>query len=135
MFTASDYKELPVWSHAHDGNAPYRDFAFFKGREDHPMRLGSDQFQPVNAWWLMELCLLAYTGEEHTTSELARISQVTRQTMHASILSLEAAGLVERRARNQRVVLVRPAPVGGYRGEPPPNPTPALGRREVRATP
>ena len=28
--------------------------------------------------------------------------------MHASVLSLEAAGLVERSARNQRVVLVRP---------------------------
>ena len=27
--------------------------------------------------------------------------------MHTSVLSLEAAGLVERRARNQRVVLVR----------------------------
>ena len=44
---------------------------------------------------------------ELSTSELARISQVTRQTMHTSVLSLEAAGLVERRARNQRVVLVR----------------------------
>jgi len=44
---------------------------------------------------------------ELSTSELARVSQVTRQTMHTSILSLEAAGLVERRARNQRVVLVR----------------------------
>ncbi|HMI22872.1 MAG TPA: hypothetical protein VK594_00160, partial [Streptosporangiaceae bacterium] len=42
-----------------------------------------------------------------STSELARISQVTRQTMHTSVLSLETAGLVERRARNQRVVLVR----------------------------
>jgi DNA-binding MarR family transcriptional regulator len=42
-----------------------------------------------------------------STSELARISQVTRQTMHTSILSLETAGLVERSARNQRVVLVR----------------------------
>src|ERR1700683_3069629 len=48
------------------------------------------------------------TRPELSTSELARISQVTRQTMHASILSLEAAGLVERRAKNQRVVLVRP---------------------------
>ena len=28
--------------------------------------------------------------------------------MHTSVLSLEAAGLVERSARNQRVVLVRP---------------------------
>ena len=47
------------------------------------------------------------TRPELSTSELARISQVTRQTMHTSVLSLEAAGLVERRARNQRVVLVR----------------------------
>jgi triacylglycerol lipase len=73
MLTASDYKELPVWSHAHDGSAPYRDFAFFRGRDENPMRLGSDHFQPVNAWWLMELCLLGYTGEEFATSELARI--------------------------------------------------------------
>jgi DNA-binding MarR family transcriptional regulator len=47
-----------------------------------------------------------------STSELARISQVTRQTMHTSVLSLEAAGLVERSARNQRVVLVRPTQRG-----------------------
>ena len=44
---------------------------------------------------------------EVSVSALARISQVTRQTMHTSVLSLEAAGLVERSARNQRVVLVR----------------------------
>ena len=47
------------------------------------------------------------TRPEISTSELARISQVTRQTMHTSVLSLEAAGLAERSARNQRVVLVR----------------------------
>jgi DNA-binding MarR family transcriptional regulator len=47
------------------------------------------------------------TRPELSTSELARISQVTRQTMHAAVLSLEAAGLIERRARNQRVVLLR----------------------------
>ena len=52
------------------------------------------------------------TRPQVSTSELARISQVTRQTMHASILSLEAAGLVERSARNQRVVLVRPTTRG-----------------------
>lgn len=48
------------------------------------------------------------TRPELSTAELARISQVTRQTMHTSVLGLEAAGLVERSARNQRVVLVRP---------------------------
>ena len=52
------------------------------------------------------------TRAELSASELARISQVTRQTMHASVLSLEAAGLVERSARNQRVVLVRPTTRG-----------------------
>ena len=49
---------------------------------------------------------------ELSASELARISQVTRQTMHTSVRSLEAAGLVERSARNQRVVLVRPTTRG-----------------------
>ena len=52
------------------------------------------------------------TRPELSTSELARISQVTRQTMHTSVRSLEAAGLIERSARNQRVVLVRPTKRG-----------------------
>src|SRR6516162_5761885 len=52
------------------------------------------------------------TRPELSTAELARISQVTRQTMHTCVLSLEAAGLVERSARNQRVVLVRPTMQG-----------------------
>jgi DNA-binding MarR family transcriptional regulator len=43
---------------------------------------------------------------ELSTAELARITQVTRQTMHTAVLSLEAAGMLERRARNQRVVLM-----------------------------
>ena len=37
--------------------------------------------------------------------------------MHTAILSLEAAGLVERNARNQRVVLVRPTTRGRQRLE------------------
>jgi DNA-binding MarR family transcriptional regulator len=48
------------------------------------------------------------TRRELTASELARITQVTRQTMHTAVFSLESAGLLERRPRNQRVVLVRP---------------------------
>lgn len=50
--------------------------------------------------------------DELSTSELARITQVTRQTMHAVVLALESAGLLEREARNQRVVLVRPTRKG-----------------------
>jgi DNA-binding MarR family transcriptional regulator len=52
------------------------------------------------------------TRAELSTSELARITQVTRQTMHAAILRLESAGLLGRRARNQRVVLLRPTRQG-----------------------
>src|ERR1700745_474350 len=48
------------------------------------------------------------TRPELSTSELARISQVTRQTMHTSVLSLEAAGLVAPRAGTQRCCLCRP---------------------------
>jgi len=47
------------------------------------------------------------TRPELSTSELARITQVTRQTMHPAILRLESARLLDRRARNQRVVLLR----------------------------
>jgi DNA-binding MarR family transcriptional regulator len=47
------------------------------------------------------------TRAELSTSEVARITQVTRQTMHPAILGLESEGLLERTARNQRVVLLR----------------------------
>ena len=52
------------------------------------------------------------TRPELSSSELARITQVTRQTMHTAVLGLEAAGLLERRSRNQRVVHVRPTTRG-----------------------
>ena len=46
------------------------------------------------------------TRSELSTSELARITQVTWQTMHTAVLGLGTAGLLERRPKNQRVVLV-----------------------------
>src|SRR3954447_21316574 len=52
------------------------------------------------------------TRPELSSSELARITQVTRQTMHTAVLALESAGLLERRPENQRVVLVRPTQRG-----------------------
>ncbi len=52
------------------------------------------------------------TRAELSTSELARLTQVTRQTMHQLILRLESAGLLDRRARNQRVVLLAPTKQG-----------------------
>jgi DNA-binding MarR family transcriptional regulator len=47
------------------------------------------------------------TRPELSSSELARITQVTRQTMHTGVLGLESAGLLERRPKNQRVVLLQ----------------------------
>jgi DNA-binding MarR family transcriptional regulator len=61
------------------------------------------------------LLSLFETRAELSTSELARLAQVTRQTMHAAVLGLEAGGLVERRPRNQRVVFVAPTPEGRAR--------------------
>ena len=63
------------------------------------------------------------TRPELSTSDLARISQVTRQTMHTAILGLEAAGLLERRAANTRVVPLRLTELGrsaspGHRSRP-----------------
>jgi DNA-binding MarR family transcriptional regulator len=52
------------------------------------------------------------TRPELSASELARITQVTRQTMHAAVLGLETAGLLERRPKNQRVVLLSPTKRG-----------------------
>ena len=85
------------------------------------LRLAHQRFRALLARELEDLGLSAQdygilslfrTRPELSASELARISQVTRQTMHTSVLSLEAAGLIERSARNQRVVLVRPTTRG-----------------------
>jgi DNA-binding MarR family transcriptional regulator len=52
------------------------------------------------------------TRPELSSSELARITQVTRQTMHTAVLALETAGLLRRNSANRRVVLVRPTAQG-----------------------
>ena len=52
------------------------------------------------------------TRAELSTSDVARITQVTRQSMHPAIVRLESAGLLERKARNQRVVRLRPTKQG-----------------------
>jgi DNA-binding MarR family transcriptional regulator len=55
------------------------------------------------------------TRSELSTSELARILEVTRQTMHTAVLALERARLVSRRPMNRRVVLVGPTKHGRER--------------------
>jgi DNA-binding MarR family transcriptional regulator len=52
------------------------------------------------------------TRSELSTSELARITQVTRQTMHTAVVRLETAGLLERRTSNQRTILLHPTKRG-----------------------
>jgi DNA-binding MarR family transcriptional regulator len=52
------------------------------------------------------------TRPELSTSDLARITEVTRQTMHTAVQRLEAVGLLKRRASNQRTVLLQPTKRG-----------------------
>jgi DNA-binding MarR family transcriptional regulator len=52
------------------------------------------------------------TRPELSTSDLARITEVTRQTMHTAVQGLETVGLLKRRATNQRTVLLRPTKRG-----------------------
>src|SRR4051812_11151207 len=72
MFTVNDYKEIPV-SRGGDGPAPYQDFDFFLNFDQHAFRPKSKVFEPVNAWVLMELALLAYTDNKFASTHLARI--------------------------------------------------------------
>jgi DNA-binding MarR family transcriptional regulator len=72
-----------------------------------------DALQPLGLSAQQYVILSVFeTRPELSTSELARITQVTRQTTHAAVLGLEAAGLLQRRPENQRVVLVRPTEQG-----------------------
>jgi DNA-binding MarR family transcriptional regulator len=84
-------------------------------------RLGHQRFRAALDDALQDLGLSAQdyivlsvfeTRPELSTSDLARITQVTRQTMHTAIVGLEAAGLLQRIPKNQRVVVVRPTKRG-----------------------
>jgi DNA-binding MarR family transcriptional regulator len=79
-------------------------------------RLAHQRFRAALEDALQDLGLTAHqyavlsvfeTRRELSCSKLAEITQVTRQTMHTAVLGLETAGLLERRAKNQRVVVVR----------------------------
>ena len=82
----------------------YQRFRALLEAELHDLGLSAQEFAILSVF---------ETRSELSTSELARIAQVTRQTMHTAIVRLEAAGLLERRAKNQRVVLVAPTERGG----------------------
>src|SRR5215217_996537 len=92
-----------------------------KGNLGYLFRLAHQRFRTALEHGLEDLALSAQdyvilsafeTRSELSTSELARITQVTRQTMHTAVLALESAGLLERRPKNQRVVLLRPTKRG-----------------------
>src|SRR3954469_25362190 len=92
-----------------------------KGNLGYLFRLAHQRFRAALEDGLQDLGLSAQeyvilsvfeTRPELSSSELARITQVTRQTMHTAVLALESAGLLERRPENQRVVLVRPTREG-----------------------
>jgi triacylglycerol lipase len=43
---------------------PYLDYPYFQGIETYPFRPLADEFDLINAWWLIEASTLAYAGED-----------------------------------------------------------------------
>jgi hypothetical protein len=43
---------------------PYHEYEYFQGKETYPFRADAEQFDFVNAWWLIESATLAYAEEE-----------------------------------------------------------------------
>src|SRR5262245_17898642 len=43
---------------------PNNGFDFFRGAHDHPFRFEAKRFELVNAWWLAEASLLAYSNDD-----------------------------------------------------------------------
>ncbi len=73
----------------------------FRARLDaelNPLGLTAQQYGILSAFDLQP---------ELSATQLARIAQVTRQTMHATVTHLESVGLLERREANQRVIRLR----------------------------
>jgi triacylglycerol lipase len=46
---------------------PYLNYPFFQGRELYPFRPDAANFDMVNAWWLVEATILAWTQEDFAT--------------------------------------------------------------------
>jgi triacylglycerol lipase len=43
---------------------PYPKYHYFQGVQDYPFRPGATGFDLVNAWWLIEACILSYSEED-----------------------------------------------------------------------
>jgi DNA-binding MarR family transcriptional regulator len=108
ILTHSDESPLP---------APHANLGYLFRLAFQRFRLALEQDLATVGLSVQEYGLLSLfeTRGELSASELARLAQVTRQTMHAAVLGLERSGLVERRPRNRRVVLIAPTRGGRAR--------------------
>ena len=48
---------------------PYKDYEYFKDCDKLPFRYQADHFDMVNAWWLIEACVLVYADPEFVTGK------------------------------------------------------------------
>ena len=48
---------------------PYKDYEYFKDCDKLPFRYQADHFDMVNAWWLIEACVLVYADPEFVTEK------------------------------------------------------------------
>ena len=46
---------------------PRSTYVYFEGAEEHPFKFGATQFEIVNAWWLSDAAMLAYSNESIAT--------------------------------------------------------------------
>lgn len=70
MLTPKDFKEVPARKSAASGD--YQQFDYFQNFAAHSFRPSSQSFEPVNAWWLMELSMLSYTSVDFARGQLSR---------------------------------------------------------------
>ncbi len=59
---------------------PVDHYTYFANHTEHPFRYSSGKFQMVNAWWLAEAAMLAYSNDEIVAKNFrkVRLSDRTR---------------------------------------------------------
>jgi len=75
---SADWREVPTIT-LENLSPPYKDYEYFKGRENHPFYHQAKSFDLTNCWWLAEASTLVYAGEEFVRARFqeAGLPQVT----------------------------------------------------------
>lgn len=89
---------------------PNNGFDFFVGAQSHPFRFGTTKFELVNAWWLAESSLLAYSDDDFAADCFARAGLAGLRAFHGATTDCFVAHNDE-----FAIVAFRGTEVGDYR--------------------